>query len=87
MELVINNCFGGFGLSKKAHAWLGTPNTPDRDDPRLVECVRTLGEEANGPDAELDIIEIPDDATDWEIEEYDGAESVIYVSGGKIHHL
>lgn len=86
MKLVINNCFGGFGLSKKAHAWLDTNNTPDRDDPRLVECIQTLGEKANGPFAELDIVEIPDGVTDWEITEYDGAEAVIYVLNGKIHH-
>jgi len=87
MELVINTCFGGFGLSKKAHAWLGTNDTPDREDPRLVECVRTLGEEANGEFAELEVVELPGGVTDWEVEEYDGAESVIYVLDGKIHHL
>jgi len=86
MKLVVNICFGGFGLSDEAYAWLGTYDTPDRDDPRLVECVRTLGEEANGIFAELNIVEIPDGATDWEIREYDGAESVIYVLNGKIHH-
>lgn len=86
MELVINSCFGGFGLSKKALAWLGTNDTPDRDDPRLVECVRALGDEVNSLFSELEIVEIPDDVTDWEIREYDGLESVIYVLDGKIHH-
>ena len=46
-----------------------------RTHPLLIECVDTLGEKANGPCAELKIIEIPD-GIDWEVEEYDGLEHV-----------
>lgn len=78
MKVVINRCYGGFGLSEKAMKFLGVGSEwPDiaRDDPKLVECVEKLGEEANGAYAELKIVEIPDDVN-WEIGEYDGLEWV-----------
>ena len=47
----------------------------DRTDPLLIEVVEELGEVANGSCAKLKVIEIPD-GIDYEIEEYDGNESV-----------
>jgi len=93
MEIVINRCFGGFSLSKSACERLGTddPYSYDekefRSSSRLVECVRALGDFANGDYAELEIVEIPSDVTDWEINDYDGAESITYVLNGKLHHI
>lgn len=34
----------------------------------------------------LEVVEIPEEATDWEIDEYDGQESITYVVDGKIYH-
>jgi hypothetical protein len=31
-------------------------------------------------------VAIPDEATDWELDEYDGFERVTYVVGGKLYH-
>jgi len=56
----------------------------DRTNPKLIECIETLGEEANGPFADLNIIEIPDEATDYKINDYDGWETILYVVEGKI---
>ena len=84
MKVVINRCFGGFGLSEKAYEFLGVEwdgfgykyNGYDfRTDTKLVECVETLGEEANGIYAELKVVEIPDDV-EWEIDYYDGIETI-----------
>lgn len=78
MKVVINRCYGGFRLSEKAMKFLGVGNEwPDiaRNDPKLVECVEKLREEANGAYAELKVVEIPDDVN-WEIGEYDGLEWV-----------
>ena len=78
MKVVINRCYGGFGLSEKAMKFLGVGSEwPDiaRNDPKLVECVEKLGEEANGAYAELKVVGIPDDVN-WEIGEYDGLEWV-----------
>lgn len=89
MKIVINKCFGGFGLSEKAKEILGIDNSfdeyqIDRNDPKLIEVVETLGDEANGRYARLRVVNIPDDATDWELDEYDGAEEVLFVVNGKI---
>jgi len=83
MKVVINRCFGGFGISEKAldryneladtklEAYYGM----GRADPFLVQVVEELGAEANGFAADLKIVEIPDDVK-WYIHEYDGLEAV-----------
>ena len=87
MKFVINNCFGGYGLSEDFLAKYGEEVTGlTRNDPRLVAAIEEFGEEeASGFAAKLCIKEIPDDYTDYYIEEYDGAESLIYVRDGKLH--
>ena len=78
-KIVINTCFGGFGLSKKAMSRMGAGVTSywdiPRDDPNLVAVVEELGEEANGDYARLRVVEIPDNV-EWTIEKYDGQEHV-----------
>lgn len=46
-----------------------------RTDKLLVECVETLGENANGSCAELKVVKVPD-GTNFVIEEYDGLEHI-----------
>lgn len=112
-KIVINKCFGGFGLSDKAcerlielgvkcttydkkghmvdpsakitkqkredslfgQEYYYHDNHEDRINPLLIQVVEELGREANGEFAELRVIEIPDDV-EWEIDEYDGSESI-----------
>jgi hypothetical protein len=80
MKVVINDCYGGFGLSKKALDMLGLKSDSifdrDRANPKLVEVVEKLGEEANGFCASLRVIEIPDDVKEWYIDDYDGIETI-----------
>jgi hypothetical protein len=47
----------------------------ERNDPALIKAVEKLKKKANGCCAELKIVEIPDNIK-WEIDEYDGNESV-----------
>jgi hypothetical protein len=82
MKVVINKCFGGFGLSEDAYKemgmeWDGYGHAAEvkRSDPKLVLAVEKLGDKANGFFAKLEVIEIPD-GTDYTIEEYDGVEHV-----------
>ena len=84
MKIVINKCYGGFGLSKEAEELyvqkknISGPLRGDilRNDSVLVEVVETLGDKASGKYSELKVVEIPDDVTDWRIEEYDGWEHI-----------
>jgi hypothetical protein len=84
VKVVINRCFGGFGLSEKALSCLGLDNDYERykkefrSSLKLIKCIEMLGGEANGPHAELAIVEIPDDVN-WGIEEYDGMEHIAEV--------
>jgi len=80
MKVVINDCYGGFGLSPQAIKRLAELNAKtgrdiERNDPKLIQVIEELGEMAYGSFAKLKIIEIPDDI-EWEIEEYDGNEWV-----------
>lgn len=77
-KIVINKCFGGFGLSDKAWELLhytGAYIDIPRDSPSLVKVVEELGSKAWGGYAELKIVEIPEDV-EWEIIEYDGLEYI-----------
>jgi hypothetical protein len=83
--VVINDCYGGFGLSARARseycrlAGLKENDCSERDirrdDPYLVKVVKELGMGANGPHSNLKIVEIPGDV-EWLIQDYDGAEWV-----------
>lgn len=90
MELVINRCFGGFALSDEVCEYLGCgtydySRPHERNDWRLVEAVKKFGDRANTFFSDLQVVELPDETTDYTIEEYDGAEKVIYVVNGKLH--
>jgi len=81
-KIVVNRCFGGFGLSEAAYSFMGWKwdgfgfgDDIKRDDPKLVECVEKLKNKANGSCAELEVVEIPDGVV-WEIDEYDGVETI-----------
>ena len=83
MKIVINTCYGGFGLSEKAFEiyknlsgnQIDYSRDIERTDKDLVKVVEQLGVEAHGQSARLKVIEIPDDV-EYYIEEYDGNEHV-----------
>lgn len=86
-KIVINKCFGGFGLSEEArilYEKLSGKHVEEyecfensRDDEILVSVVEQLGDEAGDAYAELEIIELPDNSY-WLIDDYDGIETVYY---------
>ena len=83
MKIVVNADFGsfGYGVSKEYEECVFAYEN-DRANPELVAFVE------NHPDdcGDLAIMTIPDNATDWDIQEYDGNENLIYVVNGKIHY-
>ena len=87
MKIVINDCFGGYGLSEDFVDKYGKEfRELKRNDPELVAAIEEFGEEESSDYyAKLRIVEIPDDCTDYYVYEYDGAEDVIYVKDGKLH--
>lgn len=84
-KVVINKCFGGFSLSKKAkeillnkgyeHNDIEFDNIP-RHNKDLVEIVETLKLEASGEYSKLVIETIPENK--YYIVEYDGNEEIFY---------
>jgi hypothetical protein len=86
MKIVINCCFGGFSLNRKARQEYctrkGIENISDydivRSDPDLVAVVESMGKSSWGKHAELKIVEVPDEVK-WTVEEYDGVEWVAEV--------
>jgi hypothetical protein len=84
-RIVINRCYGGFGLSNLAAkryrelAWIPeeelfwTYDIP-RDSKILLQVIDELGaQESSGPHAELKVVEVPE-GVKWHIGEYDGME-------------
>ena len=95
MKLVINTCYGGFGIKPEIVKEYGFDKRAlldyryekeSRTDKKLIELIES-GIDCNSECSELAVVEIPDEATDYYIEEYDGAENVLYVLDGKIHAL
>lgn len=81
-KIVINTCYGGFGVSEAVFNELGIRWDGygfiglERDDPKLIAAIEKIGlKESSGQHAELKIVEIPDDV-EWTIKEYDGIEWV-----------
>jgi hypothetical protein len=84
-KIVINTCFGGFGLSEESlEDYKKRKNITDenfyhwdipRDCPVLVEMVEEGGTDVDGIYSELKVVNVPDDVN-WFIHEYDGMEHV-----------
>lgn len=82
MKLVINGTYGGYGygVADEFEA-LVEKYEDDRTAPELVAFVEGRPDDCG----DLNVVEIPDDSTDYLIDEFDGAETVYYVVDGKIH--
>ena len=85
MKVVINTCYGGFGLSDKAREryveLTGSKPTHwydmNRADKYLVQVVEELGPEADGSNANLKVVNV--EAGRWfRIQDYDGYEEIEY---------
>ena len=89
MKIVLNKAYGGFNLPEGFKTLYNITTydeewAVERTDERLIHYVELNGGEQRY--GELVVVEVPDTCTDWELDEYDGFESIIYVVDGKIHH-
>ncbi len=86
IPVVLNTCYGGFGLSDKGKELYKIYSNKDkpldeygisRHNPNLVRVVQELGTESYGRYAKLEIENIPIEFKDcYEITEYDGTERI-----------
>lgn len=90
MKLVINTIYGGFDLNQNLADLLGITTPTDAIETRYnanlvayVEAGQSISEHSFCKPA---VVQIPDEATDWTIDEYDGLERVTYVLNGKLHY-
>ena len=91
MTFILNKCYGGWSISDFAMEQLGLdsnyPDMDEVDEKKLAELINEYGsEKCSGHSAKLKVIEIPDNATDWDIEDYDGIERIVYVVNGKLNY-
>lgn len=88
MIMVLNKSWGGFALPREFCREYNFDRYDEiaRDDPRLVEFVKSHGGLYEGDGVRLRLVEIPDTMTDWEKNDYDGIETITYVVDGKIYH-
>jgi len=81
IEIMINKCYGGFSFSAAAKcAYKERTGSTDarRHDPLMIQIVKEMGSKANGPHAAIEVHEIPAKFENhYEIDDYDGMESVI----------
>lgn len=89
MKFVLNKCYGGASLSDDAVKALGRDGYYDfkRQDADLIALIEEKGSEfCSGDCSHLFVVTVPEEATDWEIEDYDGIETIVYVVDGKLYH-
>lgn len=87
MKLVLNKTYGAFKMPPEIMDKYGYESPYDsiaRDNPDLIEYVERYGYDYPRGTC-LKVVTISDEATDFEILEYDGVESVVYVVDGKLY--
>ena len=90
MKMVLNRCYGGFTISDACAEKIGLDkyDTSDaaRTNPAVIKEVERDYKFASGFCSCLRTVTIPDEVTDYEVDEYDGYESITYVLDGKLYH-
>lgn len=94
MKIVINACYGGFGLSDEAYHFFAEKLNDEwinefdlRTNPLFIQKVEENSQWVSNDYSKLRVVEIPNGATDWSIDEYDGLERIVYVLNGKINYV
>lgn len=86
MKIVINRDWGVFALPKEyceTHK-CSRYDFCDKQTRQSEDLIRIVADE--NYKGTLKVCEIPDENTDWKIDDYDGMESIVYVLNGKLHY-
>lgn len=91
MKILVNRCFGGFRFSNFGHSLVDELKADKsaleiRTSPEIIALAEEYGEEMFSDYSDVEVAEIPDNATDFDINENDGYETIIYVINGKIYY-
>lgn len=86
MKIVLNRAYGGYHLP---HPYAEAKDLNFYDDSFEVRTDSELIEylAAHSHETDLEVIEFPDEATDYDILEYDGLETLIYVLDGHLYYV
>lgn len=89
MKVVYNNDFGGFAWPGEIYQKFGIHwnrhDRKNRTNPDIIAALEAYL--STNPDSDLRVIDIPDEATDWMIVDYDGLETVYCVIDGKLYYI
>lgn len=89
MKIILNKGFGGFMIPDEIcnllHCEPFNICLDIRTNTTFIQWLEQKEDE--GEELDLKIVEVPDNATDYTIEEFDGDEWIIYVVDGKLHSV
>ena len=89
MRFVINTNYGGFSLPKEfcEASGLNKYEEIDRRDSQLIDFMESHDGYIKEGCTNIELVEITDTATESDILEYDGCETIVYVVAGKICYI
>lgn len=79
MKIIINSDYGGWSSAPDHCREICHPNK--RTDPKAIEFVEQHPDECG----DLKVVDLPDETTDYVVDEYDGKEVITYVVDGLLH--
>lgn len=84
MEIILDSSYGSFTMPKALNDYMDSIGKPFfRDNPQVIEWIKANPQKA----LPLKVVNIPEENTDWIIEDYDGSEYVICVVDGLINFI
>ena len=90
MKILINDCYGGYSFKEEFREKFGMGYYSQETDGnrRRLDVIKAVENDKTGSfndtNADIVVAEIPDEATDYLITDYDGMETLYYVVDGKI---
>ena len=87
MQIILNKDYGGFmvpdEICKLLHCDQFDTSMSIRTNPTFIQWIKQ--KKKNGEDTDFRVVEIPDNASDYLIEDFDGDEWMYFVVNGKIY--